>query len=238
VSLCRASLSRLSLWRVSWRLKAVTFGTSSIWDRRFRANLHTTLRRPRTRCSAASFRRSSGDETSATNLPVWSRLPARLRSVDPLRPSVRGRQTWTNKTFQFPKNWSTVTMILYHTVTAERQSLCCVKKKTTACLSGKHRYIDALWFNVMRTSISPELVWTSYNVVVSLCCILVSTCLEFPALKGAENCWLGQYLSIWLVNNLKLEMQYLKIKPNRIFTTVQYFAGKNLIFNYKLGSFC
>jgi hypothetical protein len=49
-------------------------------------------------------------------------------------------------------------MILYHTVMAERQSLCCVKEKMTACLSGKHRYIDVLRFNVMRTSISPELV--------------------------------------------------------------------------------
>jgi hypothetical protein len=29
----------------------------------------------------------------------------------------------------------------------------------------------------------------------------------------------GQYLSIWLVNNLKPEIQYLKIQPNWIFTT-------------------
>ncbi len=29
----------------------------------------------------------------------------------------------------------------------------------------------------------------------------------------------GQYLSIWLVNNLKPEIQYLKIQPNRNFTT-------------------
>jgi hypothetical protein len=41
----------------------------------------------------------------------------------------------------------------------------------TAHLSGKHLYVDTLWFKVMRTPVSPELVLTSYNVVVSLCCI-------------------------------------------------------------------
>jgi len=50
-----------------------------------------------------------------------------------------------------------VIMILYHTVAAERQRLCHVKEKT-ARLSGKRLYIDALWFKVMRTPVSLELV--------------------------------------------------------------------------------
>jgi hypothetical protein len=40
----------------------------------------------------------------------------------------------------------------------ERQSLCHVKEKMMAHLSGKRRCIDALWFKVMRTPVSPELV--------------------------------------------------------------------------------
>jgi len=39
-------------------------------------------------------------------------------------------------------------------------------------LSNEHLYFDALWVKAMRTLISPELVWTSYNVAVSLCYVL------------------------------------------------------------------
>ncbi len=47
---------------------------------------------------------------------------------------------------------------LFHTAGAKHRSLCCVKVKTTAHLSGEPYYVDALWFKVMRTPISPELV--------------------------------------------------------------------------------
>ena len=63
-------------------------------------------------------------------------------------------------------------MILYHMLAAKHKSLCRIKEKI-ACLSGKCLYVDALWFKVMRTPVSPELVWTIYNVAVSLWCILV-----------------------------------------------------------------
>ncbi len=39
-----------------------------------------------------------------------------------------------------------------------------------ACLSDNCLNFDALWVKVMRTLISPELVWTSYNSTLSLCC--------------------------------------------------------------------
>jgi hypothetical protein len=42
-------------------------------------------------------------------------------------------------------------------VAAKRQSLCHAKEKT-ACLSSKGLYVDALWFKVMRTPVSLELV--------------------------------------------------------------------------------
>ncbi len=40
------------------------------------------------------------------------------------------------------------------------------------CLSEECLYFDALGVKVMRTRISPELVSTSYNVAISLCCVL------------------------------------------------------------------
>ena len=61
-------------------------------------------------------------------------------------------------------------MKLHHMVAAKCQSLCSVGEKM-ARVSGKHLYDYALWFKVMRTPVSPELVLTSYNVVVSFCCI-------------------------------------------------------------------
>ncbi len=50
-----------------------------------------------------------------------------------------------------------VITILYHKVAAKHQSLFHIEEKT-ACLSGRHLYADALWFKVMRTPASPELV--------------------------------------------------------------------------------
>ncbi len=41
-----------------------------------------------------------------------------------------------------------------------------------ARLSNEHLYFDALWVKVVRTLISSELVSKSYNVAVSLCCVL------------------------------------------------------------------
>jgi hypothetical protein len=49
-------------------------------------------------------------------------------------------------------------MTLYHTVTVKCQSLYSVRVKMTAHLSGKHLYVNTLWFKVMRTPASPELV--------------------------------------------------------------------------------
>jgi hypothetical protein len=49
-------------------------------------------------------------------------------------------------------------MTLHHTVAAKCQSLCCVGVKMIARLSTQHLYINALWFKVMRTPVSPELV--------------------------------------------------------------------------------
>jgi hypothetical protein len=46
------------------------------------------------------------------------------------------------------------------------------RQRETVRLSGKHIYVDALRVKVMRTLISPQLVQTSYNVAVPLCCIL------------------------------------------------------------------
>jgi hypothetical protein len=53
--------------------------------------------------------------------------------------------------------YNCVMMILYHKVAAKHQSLCRVEEKT-ARLSGKRHCIAALWFKVMRTSNTPELV--------------------------------------------------------------------------------
>jgi hypothetical protein len=50
-----------------------------------------------------------------------------------------------------------VIMILYHKVAAKCRSLNCIEEKM-ARLSGEHLCVDALWFKVMRTPISPELV--------------------------------------------------------------------------------
>ena len=49
-------------------------------------------------------------------------------------------------------------MTLFHTAAAKCQSLCCIEEKTTARISREDHYIDALWFKVMRTPVSPELV--------------------------------------------------------------------------------
>ncbi len=51
-----------------------------------------------------------------------------------------------------------VIMTLYHTAAAECRSLCYIEEKMLARLSGKHCDIGALWFKVMRTPVSPELV--------------------------------------------------------------------------------
>jgi hypothetical protein len=61
------------------------------------------------------------------------------------------------------------------------------KVKMLACTSCERRYINAQCFKVMRT---PFLMyWCKLeNVVVSFGLFQVGTCLEFPALKGAENC--------------------------------------------------
>ncbi len=49
-------------------------------------------------------------------------------------------------------------MTLYHTAAAKHRSLCCVEEKMSVRLSGKRCNVDALWFKVMRTPVSPEQV--------------------------------------------------------------------------------
>ncbi len=61
-------------------------------------------------------------------------------------------------------------MILYLRIMA-KNIRAYVASKEMACLSNEHLYFDALWVKVMRTLISPDLVGTSYNVAVSLCCV-------------------------------------------------------------------
>jgi len=62
-------------------------------------------------------------------------------------------------------------MILYHRVSGKSVGAYVVSKET-ACFSDEHLYFDTLWVKVRRTLASPELVWSSYNVAVSLCCVL------------------------------------------------------------------
>jgi hypothetical protein len=66
----------------------------------------------------------------------------------------------------------------------------------------------------MRTFVSPETgsyQFLCYSFLVLHMCGMfqVCTCLELAALKEAENCLRGQYLSILLVNNIKLKYIYL-----------------------------
>jgi hypothetical protein len=53
---------------------------------------------------------------------------------------------------------TSVITTLYHTAAAECQSLDHIKVKTSVHLSGEHCYVNALWFKVTRTPVSPELV--------------------------------------------------------------------------------
>ncbi len=69
-----------------------------------------------------------------------------------------------------------------------------------ACLSSKHLCADALWFKVLRTPISPELVWTSYNFAVSLCCILWNvTSLNLSIISSFKRSW---ELLTWVITCL------------------------------------
>ncbi len=59
-----------------------------------------------------------------------------------------------------------------------------------AHLSEEHLYFDALWVKVMRALISPELVWTSYNVAFSLCCVLWNvTSLSMSRISSFKRSW-------------------------------------------------
>ncbi len=62
-------------------------------------------------------------------------------------------------------------------------------REKTACLSDKHLGVDSLWFKVMRTPVSPELVWTSYNVAVSLHCILWNVSLNLSRISSFKRSW-------------------------------------------------
>jgi hypothetical protein len=53
---------------------------------------------------------------------------------------------------------TSVITTLYHTAAAECQSLDHIKVKMSVRLNGKRCYVDALWFKVIRTPVSPELV--------------------------------------------------------------------------------
>jgi hypothetical protein len=59
-----------------------------------------------------------------------------------------------------------------------------------AHLSDEHLYFDALWVKVMRTLISPGLVWTSYNVAISLCSVLRNvTSLSLSRISSLKRSW-------------------------------------------------
>jgi len=56
--------------------------------------------------------------------------------------------------------------------------------------SDEHLYFNALWVKVMRTLVSPELVWTSYNGTVSLCCVLwYVTSLSLCNISSFKRSW-------------------------------------------------
>jgi len=58
------------------------------------------------------------------------------------------------------------------------------------CLSEECLYFDALGVKVMRTRISPELVSTSYNVAISLCCVLWNvTSLSLSRISSFKKSW-------------------------------------------------
>jgi hypothetical protein len=59
---------------------------------------------------------------------------------------------------QNPGKQRIVIMTLFHTATAKLQSLCRAKVKMTVRLNGECHYINALWFKVIRTPVSPQLV--------------------------------------------------------------------------------
>ncbi len=59
-----------------------------------------------------------------------------------------------------------------------------------ALLSDEHLYLDALWVKFVRTLISPELVWISYNVALSLCCVLWNvTSLSLSKISSFKRSW-------------------------------------------------
>ncbi len=83
----------------------------------------------------------------------------------------------------------------------------------TARLSDERLYFNTLWVNVMRTLIYLELVSTSYNVALSLCCVLWNvTCLNLSRISSFKRRWeLLTGVSTWLVNNLKLKYCFWRI---------------------------
>ena len=79
-----------------------------------------------------------------------------------------------------------------------------------ACLSDERLYFNALWVKVMRTLISPELVWTSYNVSISLCSVLRNvTSLSLSRISSLKRSWkLSTGVStclydLWITGSLK-----------------------------------
>ncbi len=64
-----------------------------------------------------------------------------------------------------------------------------VTSKEMACLSNECLYSDALWVKIVRTLISPELVWTSY-IAVSFCCVLRNvTNLSLSRISNFKRSW-------------------------------------------------
>ncbi len=127
-------------------------------------------------------------------------------------------------------------MLLYHKVAAKCWSLCSIKEKTVH-LRSEFLYINALWFKVMRTSVSPELVWTSYNVAVSLCCILWNeTNLNLSRISSFKRSWelltgVSTCLSdLWISWSLKYNIW--RSSQNRIFTTKPLIKNTRDLFYY------
>ncbi len=86
------------------------------------------------------------------------------------------------------------------------------KEKMLACLSGESCNIDALWFKVARTPVSPIKIET-VKMLYFLCVLFLwdVTSLSLSRISSFKRSWefvTGQYLSIRLVSNLKHEIKY------------------------------
>ncbi len=109
---------------------------------------------------------------------------------------------------QNPGKQRIVITTLFHTATAKRQSLCHVEVKMTVRWSGEHHYINALWFKVMRTPVSPQLVWTRQCCKFSLCCILwFVTSMNLTRISSFKRSWELLTGSVLVCQDLTLTLE-------------------------------